>query len=78
MRRRFTQNLAAYQQLLVRLRSLREGAGKNQKDVASAINVSRSQYTALEQGRSMLTVDQLISIARFYGTDVATFLTGVL
>lgn len=57
---------------------MRREHGKTQDDVAKGLNLSRSQYTALEGGRSLLNVDHLCSLAEFYKQDVSKFLNGIL
>jgi transcriptional regulator with XRE-family HTH domain len=78
VRHRFMQNVEAYQLLLGRLRELRDHGGHGQKALAAALNISRPQYTSLETGKSMLSVDQLIGIARFYKVSVSLLVDGVL
>jgi len=60
--------------LLLHLRAMRKEHSKTQAQVAKAINLSRSQYTALEGGRSMFTFDHLVSLALFYHQSISTFL----
>jgi len=52
------------------LRKLRENFGYRQADVAQALNISRSQYCALENGHSMLTFDHLCGIAQMYKLEL--------
>jgi transcriptional regulator with XRE-family HTH domain len=55
---------------------MRISQGAAQKDVAQALNLSRSQYTALENGRSMLTFDHLCGLAAFYKVELSVLLEG--
>jgi len=64
--------------LLGHLRAMRAEHCKTQDDVAKGLNLSRSQYTALEGGRSLLNVDHLCSLATFYKQNVSEFLAGIL
>ena len=64
--------------LLEYLKAMRAEHCKTQDDVARALNLSRSHYTALEGGRSLLNVDHLCSLAEFYRQSVSEFLDGVL
>lgn len=58
----------AYQQLLQQLRQLRHKRGYTQAEVAAGIRLSRSQYTAIEQGRSVLNWHHLQKLAKFLDT----------
>lgn len=56
----------AHEEVCARLRSLRELHGYTQATVADALKLSRPQYTALETGRSMLTLEHLFCLAELY------------
>lgn len=53
------------------LKMLRTTYARTQQQVAQALNLSRSQYTALEGGRSMLTFDHLCGLAAYYKLDLS-------
>ena len=77
-RRKVIRHSEAYRVLLDHLMCMRVRHDKTQGDVAKGLNLSRSQYTALEGGRSLLNVDHLCSLAHFYDQSVSDFLVGVL
>lgn len=72
------QNKREYLALLALMKQTREHTGMTQEDLARSMNISRSQYTALESGRSMLSVDHLMSIAKAYGMSTWRFLQGTV
>lgn len=76
-KRKVVKNLPEYEKLIARIRDVRQTYGSSQADVAAGMNLSRSQYTALETGRSMLTYDQLVSLSKYYGMTVTSLLSGV-
>lgn len=53
----------AYALFLTRLKALRLKRGLTHGDVAQAIKLSRAQYTAIENGRSMVTFWHLHNLA---------------
>lgn len=73
-RKKVVRHPEMYQRLLVHLKDLRVSKGWTQAQIAKGINLSRSQYTSLEGGRSMLTVEHLCSLALFYKFRVSDFL----
>lgn len=70
MRARVTQHPRDHELFCAHLRLLRETYGYTQAKVAQALNLSRSQYTALEGGRSMLTFDHLCGLALLYKLEL--------
>jgi len=48
------------------LKALRDMYGYTQAHVAAELGISRSQYTAIETGRSSLSYDHLCSLAKLY------------
>lgn len=53
----------AYQEFLASLRGARRARGLTQLAVADRLKLSRAQYNALENGRSMVTLRQLHELA---------------
>lgn len=70
-RRRVAQHPREHEKFCAHLRLLRDTHGFTQAKVAQALNLSRSQYTALEMGRSMLTFDQLCGLASLYKLNLS-------
>lgn len=58
------------------LRKLRKNYGYTQTQVAQTLNLSRSQYTALESGRSMLTFEHLCGLADHYKLELFELTAG--
>lgn len=58
-----------YVALLKELRDRRLSNNYTQAQVAAGIQLSRAQYTAIEQGRSLLNWRHLHRLARFYKTS---------
>jgi transcriptional regulator with XRE-family HTH domain len=58
-----------YLALLKELRDKRLSNNYTQAQVAAGIQLSRAQYTAIEQGRSLLNWRHLHRLARFYKTS---------
>jgi transcriptional regulator with XRE-family HTH domain len=58
----------AYSQLLKELRDKRLSNSLTQAQVAKGIQLSRAQYTAIEQGRSLLNWRHLYKLAKFHKT----------
>lgn len=65
-RKKELRHAAEYRQLVERLKFLRKNAGMTQSHVASILGLSRSQYTAIEAGRSLLNFDQLYSLGEVF------------
>jgi transcriptional regulator with XRE-family HTH domain len=74
-RRKVRQYPMEQEALLKHMRRMRAAYEKTQGQVAKGMNLSRSQYTALEGGRSMLTFEHLVSVAKVYEQSVSTFLS---
>lgn len=55
-----------YEMFLNELRSIRKKRGLSQGDVAAHIKLSRSQYTAIENGRSVITVAHLQELSGLF------------
>ncbi|MDO8604050.1 MAG: DUF4065 domain-containing protein [bacterium] len=60
------------------IKSLRVGRGLSQEQVATAIGVSRSTYTAIEAGKQPLDVDEVKKLASFFSIGVDTLLSGTI
>lgn len=52
-----------YEAFLTKLKALRLERGMTHGDIAEAIGLSRAQYTAIENGRSMVTFWHLHNLA---------------
>lgn len=52
-----------YEEFLANLRNLRKQRGLTQEEVASRLKLSRTQYTAIENGRSTLGFVHLHNLA---------------
>lgn len=72
-RHKVIRNREQYEHVLACLVQLREQRNKTQAQVAAGIALSRSQYTLIEKGQSTLSIDQLISLAQFYGIEPRVF-----
>lgn len=60
------------------IKDLRTGKGFSQEQVAKAIGVSRSTYTAIEAGKQPLDVEEAKKIANFFSIGVDALLSGVI
>lgn len=49
------------------LSNLREGKGKEQKDLAASLGLSQSAWSRIERGETALTIEQLAIVARELG-----------
>lgn len=58
------------------IKSLRISKGFSQEQVATAIGVSRSTYTAIEAGKQPLDVEEAKKLASFFGIGVDALLSG--
>lgn len=58
-----------YTEFLEDLRKKRKAKKLTQAQVAQGIKLSRAQYTAIEQGRSLLNWNHLHKLARFMKTS---------
>lgn len=75
-RRRVIQHPREHERFCDYLRDLRMNSAFTQTQVAQALNLSRSQYTALETGRSMLTFDHLCGLAAYYKLELHELMAG--
>ena len=66
-----------YERLLGRLRNLRKDHSLTQEEVARAINISRSQYTMVEGGDSVASLDHLCGLAMLYRISLSTLFEGI-
>ena len=57
-----------------RLRELRENIHATQQELAEALEVSRSYYSRLEEGRRGMTLKTLYRLVDYYDTDANTIL----
>ena len=55
-----------------RVRELRKARGLDQLQAAAIIDVSRSQWSNLENGRRNLNIQQIKKIADYFGVSLAT------
>ncbi|MDE4303590.1 helix-turn-helix transcriptional regulator [Phaeobacter gallaeciensis] len=55
---------------------IREKSGLSKKDFAESIGVSKSNYSQVESGNRMLTVDQLYNVFVIYGVPMEYLLAG--
>lgn len=60
------------------IKSLRVGKGFSQEQVANAIGVSRSTYTAIEAGKQPLDVEEAKKLASFFSIGVDALLSGAI
>lgn len=52
-----------YETWVSKLRALRESRELRQEDVAKKIRISRSQYSAIESGQSIVNYNHLVALA---------------
>lgn len=64
-----------YQRWTKRLKGLRRAHGLRQQDVASRIRLSRSQYCALENGKSIANYTHLYRLAKAFRITMAELVT---
>ena len=55
---------------LKRIKSLREDKDWTQKQVADMLHISRSAYSAYENGINAIPVEVIINLSRIFGTSV--------
>lgn len=60
------------------VKNLRTERGFSQEQVAKAIGVSRSTFTAIEAGKQSLDVEEATKLANFFGIGVDALLSGVV
>jgi DNA-binding XRE family transcriptional regulator len=66
---------ASYKRWCKRLRKLRLQRGWSQQQVANRLVYSRSQYAAIEYGRSMATYTQICQLALAFGIPLETLVS---
>ena len=54
----------------LKLFSLRKSKCLKSVDLANVLKISQPQYSALENGRSLLTSDKLVTLSNYYNTSV--------
>lgn len=59
-----------------RLKDLREDADKNQTEIAKLLNATQTAYSKWEKGQRNITIESLITLARYYNVDM-NYITGV-
>lgn len=64
-----SRDVQAYEEFLKDLRKKRLSRGMTQAAVARGIKLSRAQYTAIEQGRSLLNWKHLHKLSAFMKTS---------
>jgi transcriptional regulator with XRE-family HTH domain len=62
----------------VNLRALRRGLKLSQGKVATGLNMSQRAYADLETGKTSLSVERLVALSKFMGTDPPTLLAKLL
>ncbi|WP_416588841.1 MULTISPECIES: helix-turn-helix domain-containing protein [unclassified Phaeobacter] len=60
----------------LRLNYIRERTGLSGKDFAESIGISKSNYSQVEKGNRMLTVDQIYNIFVIYGVPMEYLIAG--
>ncbi len=53
-----------------RLKDLREDNDKFQKDIANLLGISQQYYSEYENGKRTITIQHLITLAKYYNTSV--------
>lgn len=53
-----------------RVRDLREDSDKYQKDIAKILGISQQYYSQYETGNRTITIEHLITLAKFYNTSI--------
>lgn len=59
-----------------RLKELRINGGFTQQDVANELQIDRSNYSKYELGKLEISIDMLITLAKFYGVN-ADYIIGL-
>lgn len=59
-----------------RLTYIREKTGLSKKDFAESIGISKSNYSQVESGNRMLTVDQIYNVFVIYGVPMEYLIAG--
>lgn len=60
-----------------RLRSLREGAGLTQMQVAEALRISQAAYSRLEKGEVEVSLSKLVALAELYSVSLLVLIDGI-
>ena len=63
-----------YEVWVRKLRALRQEKGWRQQDVADSIHLSRAQYSAIENGESVINYKHIYNLAKAFGMTVADFI----
>lgn len=58
----------------IRMRNLREDRDLTQKQVGEVIHKSQQGYSHIEDGRTELKIEDLITLCRFYGVSADYFI----
>lgn len=68
--------MAIHRQLTLcrRLRSLREGKGLTQNDVAEILGMSQAAFCRLERGEIQFNLSRLLALSELYEVRLATLL----
>ena len=53
-----------------RLKDLREDNDKLQKEIAELLGISQQYYSEYEKGNRTITINHLITLAKYYGTYI--------
>ncbi len=59
-----------------RIKQLRIDRGEKQEAVANALNVARSTYSKLEEGRNKFSLDMIVRLANYFDVDCDFILRG--
>ena len=57
-----------------RLKTVRQNSGLKQKEVASALGISRGTLWCYEKGERKLSFDMAVKLAKIYGCSVEDFI----
>ena len=53
-----------------RIKDLREDHDLLQKDIANLLGISQQYYSEYESGKRTITIQQLITLAKYYNTSI--------
>lgn len=53
---------------------IRKNCGKSQQEVSDYLNIHRTTYIRIEEGKGALTDEQLIQLASFFGCSIDSLL----
>ena len=62
---------------MYRIRDLREDKGLSQQEVAKILKTTQQQYSKIEMGKSDISGEKLILLAKFYNVSV-DYLLGLI